>query len=279
MKTIFLFLAIATCFTACKKDAGITPPATPQSFSDFIKNTEWVGTLDRRGFQYRPPCSLKFNADNTFFMYSHFIFFPNNAETRRDSIGGTIMSIDSLPDGRTRITTNINTTFMPIATNYIYITDRKKLSGISADATQPPTFDLDIFPAAGVSVFGTHWHGPLWPRSLSPVPYAYPDLSNIHFQPDGINTVYTENNQPVLYSQNTQLQHIYKQIGARVYMSGYKYLPGGAAIPVNNYLGIFLPSGNEMMVDSYSFEARLPNYINTTEPYGPNGVTPIIYKY
>jgi hypothetical protein len=279
MKTFFLFLALATCFAACKKNTGITPPVTPQSFADFLKNTEWVGTLDRRGFQYRPPCSLKFNTDNTFFMYSNFVFFPNNVETRRDSIGGTIMSIDSLPDGRTRITTNINTTFMPITTNYIYITDRNKLSGISADATQPPTFQLEIFPAAGVSVFGTHWHGPLYPGSLSPVPYAYPDLSNIHFQPDGINTVYTENNQPVLYSQNTQLQHIYKQTGARVYMSGYKYLPGGASISVNNYLGIFLPSGDAMMVDSYSPDARLPNYIYTNAPYGPLGVTPIIYKY
>jgi hypothetical protein len=279
MKTFFLFLALTACFTACKKGGGITPPVVPQSFADFIKNTEWVGTLDRRGFQYRPPCSLKFNADNTFFIYSNFVFFPNNVETRRDSIGGTIMSIDSLPDGRTRIATNINTTFNPVTTNYIYITDRNKLSGISADVTQPPTFQLEIFPAAGVSVYGTHWHGPLYPGSLSNVPYAYPDLSNIHFQPDGINTVYTENNQPVLYSQNTQLQHIYKQTGARVYMSGYKYLPGGASISVNNYLGIFLPSGDAMMVDSYSPDARLPNYIYTNAPYGPLGVTPIIYKY
>jgi hypothetical protein len=278
MKKILCILLFAHFYASCKKNGNdIQPP--PTSSSDFIKNTEWVGTLDRRGFQYRPPCSLKFNADNTFFMYSNFVFFPNNVETRRDSISGTIMSIDSLPDGRTRITTNINTTFNPITTNYIYISNRNKLSGISADATQPPTFELEIFPAAGVSVFGTHWHGPLWPGSLSPVPYAYPDLSNIHFQPDGINTVYTENNQPVLYSQNTQLQHIYKQTGARVYMSGYKYLSGGAAIPVNNYLGIFLPSGDAMMVDSYSPDARLPNYIYTNAPYGPNGVTPIIYKY
>jgi hypothetical protein len=272
MKTFFLFLAVAICFTSCKKNP-IVPPA-PQSFSEFLKNTEWVGTLDKRGFQYRPPCSLKFNTDNTFDMFSNFVFFPGGVETRRDSIHGTIMSIDSLPDERTRITTTINTTFNPVTTNYIYITGRNKLSGISADATQPPTFQLDIFPAAGISVFGTHWKGPAWKGT-----YAYPDLSNIHFQPDGINTVYTLNNQPVLISQNQQLQHIYKQIGARVYMSGYKYLPGGAAVTVNNYLGIFLPSGTEMLVDSYSFEARLPNYVNTTEPYGPNGVTPIIYKY
>jgi hypothetical protein len=47
MKTFFLFLAFAACFTASKKGGGITPPAVPKSFADFIKNTEWVGTLER----------------------------------------------------------------------------------------------------------------------------------------------------------------------------------------------------------------------------------------
>ena len=62
-------------------------------------------------------------------------------------------------------------------------------------------------------------------------------------------------------------------------MSGYNFLPGGAAISVNNYFGVLLPSGDKMLVDSYTFEARLPNYLYTNEPYGPNGVTPAIYKY
>ena len=94
-----------------------------------------------------------------------------------------------------------------------------------------------------------------------------------------MNTGYSLNGQPVYLSQNTPLQHICKQIGSRVYMSGYNFLPGGAAITVNNYFGVLLPSGDAMLVDSYSPDARLPNYVDTNEPYGPNGSTPEIFKY
>lgn len=212
-------------------------------------------------------------------MYSHFVFFPNGVETRTDSITGTIQRIDNLSDSVTRITTNINTTFRPVTTNYIDIINRKKIFGLSSDVTQLPTFEMDIFPANGISVHGTHWKGPEWHSSVAYKAYAYPDLNTIHFQPDGINTTYSFNGQPVYLSQNTPLQHIYQQNGSRIYMSGYDFLPGGAAITINNYFGVLLPSGDKMLVDSYSFGARLPNYVNTNEPYGPNGVTPMIYKY
>ena len=278
MKKHFIILVCcATIFAACKKSTDITPPS--QSFADFIKNTEWVGTSDGNGFEYPPPCALKFNSDNTFTMYSHFVFFPNGVETRMDSITGNILSIDNLSDSVTRITTNINTTFRPVTTNYIDITNRKKIIGMSSDITQPPTFQMDIFPENGISVYGTHWKGPEWHSTVTDKSYAYPDLNNINFQADGINTTYSFNGQPVYLSQNTPLQHIYRQNGSRIYMSGYNFLPGGAAITVNNYFGVLLPSGDKMLVDSYSFGARLPNYVYTNEPYGPNGVTPVIYKY
>lgn len=271
-KHFIILICCAAIFTACKKSTDITPPS--QSFADFIKNTEWVGTLDKNGFEYPPPCALKFNTDNTFTMFSHFVFFPNGVETRMDSITGNVLSIDGQPDDM-RITTNINTSFRPVTTNYIYITDRKKIIGMSSDPTQQPTFQLDIFPASGISVYGTRWKG----SPGSSAAYFYPDLSTIIFLADGINTGYTFNWQPVYLSQNTPLQHIYQQNGSRIYMSGYNFLPGGAAITVNNYFGVLLPSGDKMLVDSYSPDARLPNYVNTNEPYGPNGITPIIYKY
>lgn len=279
MKKRFLILIYCSViFAACKKNNGITQ--SPQSFADFIKNTEWVGTLDGNGFEYPPPCALKFNTDNTFTMYSHFIFFHGGGSgIRTDSIVGSIQSIDDQPDGSIKITTNINTSFRPVTTNYIYITDRKKIVGMSADVTQQPTFQLEIFPEKGISVYSTRWRGPEWHSTSTDKSYAYPDLSSIIFQPDGINTVYSQNGQPVYLSQNTLLQHIYQQIGSRVYMSGYNFLPGGAAITVNNYFGVLLPSGDKMLVDSYTSGARLPNYLNTNEPYGPNGATPTIYKY
>jgi len=276
-KNVVILICCASIFGACKKKTSITTPS--QSVTDFIKNTEWVGTLDKNGFEYAPPCALKFNTDNTFTMYSHFVFFLNGVETRKDSISGNIQSIDSMPDGSTRITTNINTTFNPATTNYLYVTDRKKIVGMSSDPTQQPTFQWDIFPAKGISVYGTHWKGPEWHSTPTNKSYAYPDLNNIIFLADGINTGYSLNGQPVYLSQNTPLQHIYQQIGSRIYMSGYNFLPGGAAITVNNYFGVLLPSGDKMLVDSDSPDARLPNYVNTNEPYGPNGTTPIIYKY
>ncbi|MEP6750092.1 MAG: hypothetical protein ABJB86_20305 [Bacteroidota bacterium] len=271
-------IAVIIFFAGCDKKGTSMPQGAQYAFP---KNTEWVGTLDGNGFQYRPPCSLKFNTDNTFTMYGNFLFFSNNAETRKDSISGTILSTDSLPDGRIRITTNIITTFNNVVTKYIYISNRNKIMAVSADGSVA-TFQLELFPAAGFPVIGTQWRGVSWPKSqVSFVPYACPDLSTIVFQ-DAINTVYIRNGLPVMLTQFTQLQHTYKQIGARVYMAGYKYLPGspeGAAVIINAYLGILAPAGDRMMVDSYSPDARLPNYINTNEPYGPNGQTPVIYKY
>ena len=275
-KRFIILISCIAFFAACKKSTDSIQPS--QSPVDFIKNTEWVGIRDGNGFEYPPPCALKFHDDNTFTMYSNFVFLPNGVETRTDSITGIIQSIESLSDSVIRISTDINTSFHPVTTNYIDITNRKKIVGISADVTQSATFQMDIFPANGFSVYGTHWKGPEWHSTVSVKGYAYPDLDNIHFQPDGINTTYSLNGQPVYLSQNTPLQHIYQQNGSRIYMSGYNFLPGGAAITVD-YFGVLLPSGDKMFVDSYSPDARLPNYVNTNEPYGPNGQTPIIYKY
>lgn len=277
MKTILLIIAFAFCFAGCGKDKDTTP-AVQQSFADFLKNTEWVGTLDGNGFQYRPPCSLKFNADNTFTMYSLFVFFPNEIEEIRDSITGTISSIDSLPDGRTRITTNITTSFNGGSTQSIYITDRQKLQGISSNQSSE-TFSLSLFPATGISVHGT-WRGEAGTIS-DHYTYAYPDLSTITFLDSETPhaTYYSRNGQPVLLSPpNVSLKEIYQQKGARVYFAGCNETRGTGDISTIPYFGVLLPSGDKMLVHSLDLYARLPNYINTSEPYGPNGVTPMIQR-
>ena len=275
MKKIITVILFASAFTACKKnDNNIQPP--PIAFSDFIKNREWVGTLNGSGFQFAQPGSLKFNADNTFTIYSLFVFFPSGIETRRDSINGNIVSIDSLPDGRQRITTNINTSFTPVVTNYIYITDRKKLTGISSDLTQPPTFQMELFPAEVISV-GGEWSGK--PRTQQGSAFEYPDLSTITFVPNEGTTYYRRNGSGVIqFPPNTLLKVVYQQKGARVFMAGFNESLGlvNGQLP---YFGVLLPDGKKMMINSRSINARLPNYIYTNEPYGPNGVTPIIYKY
>lgn len=277
MKTILLIVAVAFWFAGCKKDNGTTP-VVQQSFADFLKNTEWVGTLSGNGYQYRPPCSLKFNADNTFTMYSIFVFFTSGSggiETR-DSITGTISSIDSLPDGRTRITTNITTNFNLGSTQSIYITDRKKLQGISSSQSTEETFQLSLFPTKGFSVLGT-WIGRAG-TVYDNYTYAYPDVSTIIFAPNFI-THYARNGITVLLTApNFALQGLYLQKGARVYFSGCNETRGTGDISLIPYFGVLLPSGNEMMVHSFDYNARLPNYINTNQPYGPNGATPIIHR-
>ncbi len=275
-----VIIAIIIPFVGCGKKGSVTPPVG--ALFAFPKNTEWVGTMDGNGFQYRRPCALKFNADNTFTMYANFLYFGSGGgEIRKDSINGTITSIDTLPDTRVRITTDIVTGFNGVVTKYLYIANKSKMTAVSADGNTA-TFQLDLFPAAGFPVYGSQWRGIAWPKSaVAFVPYACPDLSTVIFQDPNF-TVYSRNGSPVMLAQLTQLQYSYKQIGSRVYMGGYKYLPGipeGAAIIVKAYLGVLLPSGDKMMVDSWSPDARLPNYINTNEPYGPNGQTPIIYKY
>src|SRR4051794_25025353 len=106
-RTLIVIMATGVLVSCKKGETDIHPP--PATFSDFLKNTEWVGTLDGNGFQYRPPCSLKFNADNTFTMYGIFVFFPGGVATYKDSITGTIQKIDTLADARVRITTDIAT--------------------------------------------------------------------------------------------------------------------------------------------------------------------------
>ncbi len=269
-------IMVSGVLVSCKKNVTtIQPP--PASFSDFLKNTEWVGTLDGNGFQYRPPCSLKFNADNTFTMYGIFVFFPNGVATYKDSITGAIQKIDTLPDSRVRITTDIATSFNGGATKYLYITDKKKIQGIDAGVSIE-TFQLSLFPAAGIPVAG-NWRGIAWKGG-----YAYPDLSSIIFDNAKSVTHYSKNGVSVQESAeptSAVLGVVYAQKGARVYFSGFNEQNpppgyGGRTVP---YFGVLLPSGDKMMVHSISSFARLPNYINTNEPYGPNGQTPVINKY
>lgn len=275
-KLLILIACIVTGIAACKK-GGNPLQSPPGDYADFLKNTEWVGVLDGNGYQYPPPCCLRFNPDNTITMHAPFWFNDNGVYVTPDSINGKINSIDSLPDGRTRINAN----FPYINDQSIFITNREKLVGISPDPNKPTTFQLELFPSQGFSVRGTQWRGPLMPGAApSSGSYAYPDLNSIIFLPDKDITVYAKNGQPVMWGTQgtgsyTALQSTFVQRGALVYMAGYN---NERAIKEIGYFGVLLPSGDKMMVHSGSQDARLPNYIHTTAPYGPIGATPVIYK-
>jgi hypothetical protein len=279
MKTIFtkskIYLySLCSLMIVSLGGCGGSNPTPAKPTADFPKNTEWVGTLNGNGFQYRPPCSLKFNSDETFTMYGLFVL---PGIVRRDSITGTISGIETLPDGRMRITTDITASFNGGATKYLYITDKKKIQGFDSSLSFE-NFQLSLFPAQGISVAG-HWSGPAWKGGV-----AYPDLSPIQF--DNSNpkipvTHYTRNGNPVLLVPNDPLSgllgSIYQQKGARVYFSGYNEEKNGGIDSGVGYFGVLLPDGNNMLVHSVG-NARLPVYVFTNEPWGQNGATPIIIR-
>jgi hypothetical protein len=274
-KFSILIGCIVIGLAACDKDK-VTSPAPQQSYADFLKNTEWVGVLDGNGYHYPPPCYLKFKPDNIITVFAPFYFNVNGNYESRDSINGKINSIDSLPDGRTRIAVN----FPFINDQLIHITNRKNLTCVYADLSRP-TFQLELFPSAGVSVKGTTWSGPLM-NSTGPASgyYAYPDLSSIHFLGNKDVTVYYKNGQIVPGQPTPQspgggaLEVAYRQQGAMVFMSGYNE----NGIILMNYFGVLLPSGDKMMVHSVAQGSRLPYYSQTIPWYGPIGVTPVILK-
>jgi hypothetical protein len=292
MKKFILMACFAISMAGCKKGGNAPAPPAKKDYIDFLKNTEWTGTDDGRRAQYPKPCCLKFNADKTITMYSLFMLTTDGIKfTAADSISGKINKIDSIADGSTHVSVN----FPDIGGDQmISITNRKELVMSPSDPNnQSPgshTYRLALFPPAGISVTGTTWSGPY--VNSGPVNgYWYPDLSSITFGSNKGTTTYSRNG--IIVQQQTGanigiLELSYWQKGARIYMFGYNedyswdldhqpltdYKQGR----VISYFGVLLPTGDKILVDARSLNARLPNYLATIDRYGPKGVTPVISK-
>jgi hypothetical protein len=309
-KLLILTACIVISLGACKKNGNNPilnppppPPSSPKTYADFLKNTEWVGTDDGHRSQYPKPADLKFHEDGTITLYSIFYLWPNgvvgSTTIKLDSITGKINKIDSLASG----STSVNVSFPDIGGDQIMdITNRKDIVMTPADpnnvTANSRTYKFSIFPSSGISLVGTTWNGELINPNNPPSSYYYcPDLSTISFNAfDGIKgTSYTKNGHIIeqLTGPNIGvLQISYNQIGARVYLYGYdedysfdldiaaatgNYTDyrQGRIIP---YFGVLAPSGDKMLVDARSLNARLPNYTQTVDRYGLKGITPVIYK-
>jgi hypothetical protein len=275
MKTL---LALSACLivalASCKKDSG--SGASNDDFQEFLKNSEWVGVLDRSGYQFAPPASLRFKSANSFVVYAPFYIMVNGAMVGRDSIEGNITEITEMSDG---ITTAVKSQIEHFGEVVLNVVDRKTLSAVSKDPNKPVLFQLELYTGAGFSVEGSHWSGPLM---TGPGPtagmVAYPDVSTIGF---GNNTTYYYRNGTIVLAQPTpqiptpgELRVTYKQIGAVVFMSGYSE-NGHLLLP---YFGVLLPGNDKMMVFSAAAGSRLPYYTQTIPWYGPIGHTPVIEK-
>lgn len=280
MKKLLTIIAIITVSIAsCKKNTNtnINTPGAPTTYAGFLENTQWVGTLDRSGYQYAPPCCLRFMTNNKIVVYAPFFFIENGAFIRPDSLNGSITSIDSLGDGRTSVKANIE----HLNEVTMYISNRKTLTSISTNASKPTPFQLELFTATNFSVKNTAWSGPV---ITTPGPtqgmLAYPDLSSIEFLPNKEVSVYYRNGKIVLAQPTPQiptpgaLEVSYRQYGAMLFMSGYDE----TSLKLYDYFGVLFPDATKMMVYSAATYSRLPNYTQTIAWYGPIGATPVIIK-
>jgi hypothetical protein len=271
---LFLSALLIVAFASCKKDTN--PASSNDEFGKFLQNSQWVGVLDRNGYQFAPPANLRFKSANSFVIYAPFFFLQNGNWLVRDSLTGEIKNITEMPDG---ITVEVKSQLEHYGEVTFNIKDRKTLKALSTDPNKPVLFELELYTGAGFSVEGTRWSGPVMTGSGPTAGMvAYPDVSTIGF---GNNTTYYHRNGAIVLAQPTpqiptpgELRVLYKQIGAAIFMSGYSE-NGHLLIP---YFGVLTPGNDKMMVFSAATGSRLPYYTQTIAWYGPIGQTPVIGK-
>lgn len=248
----------------CKKNNDNPQPDEPETFFDFLKNTQWVGTLDINHYQYYQPCCVKINADSTIVVYAFFSFYINQAWEPHDSIKSKITAIDSLPDGRTRLKT-----ILPYyGEQEIYFSERKTVTSIPSGPNPYQTFRGSVFNAElftePVSVKNTRW------ASGRRGGDNCPDLNSIEFLGDKPATRYYKNGKVVVYTdQITVIEAKYEQRGPMLFFYGFNET--NSEMPL--YFGVLTPKGDQIMVHSRSKFARLP-----VQWSGGSGLTPIIVR-
>jgi hypothetical protein len=283
LSKIICSVMLISILAGCKKDQQ----SSTATNGNLLKNTQWTGTFHALSQQYDAPCCLRFREDTAVTVYGLFTYVVDIA-TRNyqllDSLNGKIDKIDMTTISGTTI---VDITF-PLTgqKQQLYITGKKDLASATDETTLPYnffTFRLQLSPENISSVKGTTWSGAVQPNTGTHPLYDYPDLSAVifgdtyeEFVRDGAIITYTPSD------HIDQIQWSYYQKGARVYFAGYDEVHD----KIYPYFGVLLPDGNKMLVDAWPVDQsvfgygtpRLPNYINTNAPFGPNGVTPFITR-
>ena len=270
-RTGFLILLISTLFS-CKKTGQ--PGGGNNATGYFFKNTEWTGTCHTISQQYDRPAYARFNSDSSVTVYSTFDLILNSVYTPTDSLRGTITAIDSLADGGF----NVKLNFPLIGEQQIWVLHPNSLmSGSALSSNNSFAASLEKCPATMASLKSTSWSSRIMTGG-GPTDgmYAYPDVATFAF--GDISQEFTRNGHIVTYTPTDTIQALlmsYKQIGPRVYFSGFNESSG----LLIGYFGVLSPGADTMWVDTRAKNsARLPNYLQTIYWYGPPGVTPVIYK-
>lgn len=266
--TLSFLLAILT--SSCKKDSG----SSTNGGADFPKNTEWVGTLDRSGYQFAPPAYMKINKDLSIVAYAPFYFRINGNFVWVDSLKGKVNSVTEEPNEMTKIVASMDQ--LGDVTMSVY--QKKSLTSVSTNAQKPTPFNLELYTGGNYSIAGSVWSGPVMTGGPTNGMFAYPDLSTIEFS--NTTTSYKRNGQYIKEQPTPQLptpgilKVSYKQVGPMLFMTGFNE----SSNLLIDYFGVLMPSTDKMMVYSGSGNARLPNYLQTIAWYGPIGSTPIISR-
>jgi hypothetical protein len=265
-----LSLLAVMLFSSCKKDSG----SSNNGGADFPKKTEWVGTLDRSGYQYAPPAYMRIDQDLSLVVYAPFFFTINGNFVWVDSLKGKVNTVTEEPNDITRLVATVDKLGEVTMTVY----QKKSLTSVSTNPQKLTPFKMDIYTDGGYSVNGTIWSGPVMSGGPTNGMYAYPDMSTIEFSKT--TTSYKRNGAYIKEQPTPQfpapgvLQVSYKQVGPMLFMSGLNE----SSNRIVDYFGVLLPSNDRMMVFSLSVYARLPYYTQTIAWYGPIGQTPIIER-
>ena len=215
--------------------------------------------------------------DSTVVAYALFTWFgDDNSLVTADSLVGHITNIDTVTFGPTTIYVNY-----PLTNDqqryHFYPDTTLKGGSLNSMASASKQFMpmLSICPKIIPDVQGKWTTAPLDPNNLNPpVAHQYPDLADIFF--NNGNTYYERGGQPATGPvPGNDITVAYEQDGRRVYFSGYNEQKS----LLIQYFGVIQPDGATMFCDSRDhIDTRLPNYVETSQPYGPNGSIPTMTR-
>jgi hypothetical protein len=245
---------------------------------------EYTGVMTELSREWDKPFVIDFNADSTVNVFCDFYLVTANGPLNQDSIQGKIFKISSGAGGGTLL----DISFPGIGDTQAY-TITADLSGVTGGSVGAQSGGLasNQFTFAGATLFkmpapsvtNSEWytdtiHSPDATNGLN----EYPDVNNVSFF-DTYTEYYRDPYGVVVYGlePDSVVKVKYWQVKARVYFYGYNET-SDKLIP---YFGVLSNDGNTMLVDVNSADfpyARLPNYVETIDWYGPPGETPVMHR-
>lgn len=273
MKNIPFFLLCILFLNACKKN---DVPKNNIPNVDFPLGTTWTGILTAYNDARPDVVALDIKEDKTVMLYGVISYLDANYNAKvLDSVAGTLTDLreeNGIP--------HFTLAFPELSTIHkVAIKDGKLLE----DTEEPVAgkiyfvFQLKLFPLKEVSIFDD-WYGPKVENAPNDIDYYFPDVNGVVFKENGV-VSYIRGGVPVYKGvpqtgSYYEVTGMFKQTGARLYMQGLD--ESRFKFPL--YFGVFTETGDTILLDTQDSDARLSAGFNSSEPYGPRGWAPQIYR-